>query len=231
VPEKIVFQCYGPEIPEPSKTATKISADFQGAKIHFGSQMEKWIFVYNQRDLPAACGKLLVELRNQNPCIEINCWCADDLLRFAMALSPERLSIVCGIGLRDHKFQNATIEALDEFVAQHKRPPNQDSSPATLTNQPTLEQALDDIEAQDREIRRRILGYSMWLDPMSREQANETIAKLGLDVNAINPNVERLAQMGLVRVTASHILPVNLRVCNEAAETFADEFIGRLEVL
>jgi hypothetical protein len=34
VQEKTVFQCYGPEIPEPSKTAAKIRADFEGAKKH-----------------------------------------------------------------------------------------------------------------------------------------------------------------------------------------------------
>ncbi len=231
VPEKTVFQCYGPETPEPSKTAAKIRADFEGAKTHFGNRMAKWVFVYNQRDLPATCGKLLGELREKNTSIEIYCWCLDDLLSFAMALSPERLSIVCGTGLRGLRFQDATIKAFDELVAEHKRPPIQDGDSTSPTNQPTLEQALDDIEVQDREVRRRILGYSMWLEPMSKEQAYEIVADLGLEVAAIEPNAERLAQMGLVRVTASHILPINIRVCNEAAETFADEFIGRLEVL
>jgi hypothetical protein len=231
VQEKTVFQCYGPEIPEPSKTAAKIRADFEGAKKHFGDRMAKWVFVYNQRDLPATCGKLLGELREKNPDIGINCWCFDDLFGFAMALSPDRLSILCGIGLRGHKFQAATMKALEEHVAEHKNPPIQGGGPASLTNQPTLEQALDEIEVQDREIRRRILGFSMWLEPMSKVQACEIVADLGLDVNAIEPNAERLGHMGLVRVTASHILPVNLRVCNEAAETFADEFIGRLESL
>ncbi|MEM8796519.1 MAG: hypothetical protein AAGE61_13200 [Pseudomonadota bacterium] len=231
VPEKTVFQCYGPEIPEPSKTAAKIRADFEGAKKHFGDRMAKWVFVYNQRDLPATCGKLLGELREKNPDIEVNCWCLDDLLGFAMNLSPERLSIVCGIGLRDHRFQDATLKALDEFVAENKSPSSQENGSASQTNQPTLKQALDDIAAQDREIRRRLLGYSMWLEPMSKQQAYNIVADLGLNVASIDPNAKRLAQMGLVRVTGSHILPVNLRVCNEAAETFADEFIGRLEVL
>lgn len=231
VPEKTVFQCYGPEIAEPSKTAAKIRTDFEGAKTHFGTRMAKWVFVYNQRDLPATCGKLLGELREKNPDIEINCWCLDDLLGFAMALSPERLSIVCGIGLHGHKFQDATIKALDELVAEHKKPTIQDGGSASPTNQPTLEQALDNIEVQDREIRRRILGYSMWLEPMSKEQANEMIVEAGLDVSALDPNMERLAQMGLIRVTGSHVLPVNKRICNEAAEIFTDKFIARLEVL
>ncbi|HAM47038.1 MAG TPA: hypothetical protein DCO73_04800 [Alphaproteobacteria bacterium] len=33
VPEETVFQCYGPEIPEPSKTAAKIRADFEGEQV------------------------------------------------------------------------------------------------------------------------------------------------------------------------------------------------------
>ena len=232
VQEKTVFQCYGPEIPDPSKTAAKINTDFQGAKKHFGDAMTKWVFVYGQRELPAACGKLLNELRGQNQTIEIRCWCHDDLLRFAMALEPDRLNAICGLGLDDHKFDDAIMEALDELVSEHKKlPKEQGNAEAVISNQPTLEQALDDIAANDREIRRRILGYSMWLEPMPKERASDLIHEHELDVEAIEPNLERLVQMGLVRVTSSHILPLNKAICGEAAEIYSDEFIAKLEVL
>lgn len=232
VTEKTVFQCYGPEIPDPAKTLAKIRTDFHGAKYYFGSAMVKWIFVYGQRDLPATCAKLMLDLRAQNQGVEIKSWCHDDLLRFGMALPPERLSIVCGTGLKEHSFQEATIEALDQLVAEHRKMPKvQPAGLIETSNQPSLELALDDIEASDREIRRRILGYCMWLEPMSKERAADLIRDHKLDVRAIEPNLDRLAQMGLVRVTALHILPLNKAVCGEAAEIYADEFIAKLEVL
>lgn len=232
VQEKTVFQCYGPETPDPSKTAAKISTDFQGAKKHFGNAMTKWVFVYGQRELPAACGKLLNELRGQNQTIEIRCWCHDDLLRFAMALEPDRLNAICGLGLDGHEFDDAIIEALEPLVLERRKPlKEQGIAEAAVSNEPSLEQALDDIGASDREVRRRILGYCMWLDPMSKERASDLILEHKLDVAAIEPNLERLVQMGLVRVTASHILPLNKAICGEAAEIYADEFIAKLEVL
>lgn len=232
VQEKTVFQCYGPETPDPSKTAAKISADFQGAKKHFRDRMKKWVFVYGQRKLPAACGKLLNELRGQHQTIEIKCWCHDDLLRFAMKLEPDRLNAICGIGLDGHEFHDAIIDALEPLVLERRKPlKEQDIAEVAVSNGPSLEQALDDIAANDREIRRRILGYCMWLEPMSKERASDLIQEHGLDVEAIEANLERLVQMGLVRVTASHILPLNKTICGEAAEIYADEFIAKLEVI
>jgi hypothetical protein len=232
VPEKTVFQCYGPEKPDPSRTLSKISADFQGAKKHFGDAMRKWVFVYGQRDLPATCAKLLVELRAKNPEIEIRSWCFDDLMNFGLALPLERLGSVCGTGLQGNKLHDAIIDAMDQLVAEHRKvPKEQPAEQKALSNQPTLEQALDDIEANDREIRRRILGYCMWLEPMSKARASDLIKEHGLDGEAIEPNLERLVQMGLVRVTALHILPLNKAICGEAAEIYADEFIAKLEVL
>ena len=194
--------------------------------------MRKWVFVYGQRYLPATCAKLLVELRTKNPEIEIRSWCFDDLMNFGLALPLERLSIVCGTGLQGHKLQDATIDALDQLIAEHRKvPKEQAAEQEAQSNQPTLEQALDDIAANDREIRRRILGYCMWLEPMSKERASDLIQVHGLDIGAIEPNLERLVQMGLVRVTASHILPLNKAICGEAAEIYSDEFIAKLEVL
>lgn len=232
VPEKTVFQCYGPETPDPAKTLAKIRTDFHGAKNHFGKAMAKWVFVYGQRDLPAACAKLMIEMRDQNQDVEIKSWCFDDLLRFGAELPADRLSSVCGTGFKGHEFEDATIDALDQLVAERRKAvANQPVVRAVLSNKPTLEHVLDDIGANDREIRRRILGYCMWLEPMSKERASDLIVEQKLDVEAIEPNLKRLVQMGLVKVTASHILPVNRAICSEAAEIYADEFIAKLEVL
>ncbi|VAX03952.1 hypothetical protein MNBD_ALPHA03-1741 [hydrothermal vent metagenome] len=67
VSTRTVFQCHGPEQPKPTTTASKIQRDFDGAKKHFDNRMEKWVFVYNQRELPAVSGKLIGDLREQKP--------------------------------------------------------------------------------------------------------------------------------------------------------------------
>lgn len=232
VTEQTVFQCYGPEKPNPADTAKKINEDFHGAVKHFGNRMLKWVFVFNQRELWTTCNVLLGDLREKHPGIEIRAWCRNDLLNMAMELSPHRLRKICKLSSQDHEFDDAVIDQFERIVADHKsRKPPLEAPVETLTNQPSLEQVLDDIEAGDREIRRRILGYSMWLDPMSKEQLNDLIAECGLDVSAIAANVERLAQMGLIKVTASHILPLNIAICSEAAEAYADQFLAKLEAL
>ena len=41
----------------------------------------------------------------------------------------------------------------------------------------------------------------------------------------VSTNIERLNQEGLVKVTNLHILPHDERICMEAANSLADEFI------
>jgi len=176
IPEKTVFQCYGPESPNSSTTASKIRRDFIGAKDHFSERMEKWIFVYNEPELWAPCHKLIDSFREQHPEIIIRSWCHDDLLRFALELPNDQLARICGIGFQDQKFDGIIFEHFEKFVAEHKNPEtNTGNEAVALCNRPTLEQALDDLQANDREVRRRILGYSMWLEPMSKEQALEIL--------------------------------------------------------
>ena len=116
VSTETVFQCHGPELPDPAKTATKIQKDFDGAKTHFAGRIKKWIFVYNQRELPAGCGKLIGDIREQNPKIKINVWLRDDVQQFALRLSPESLATLFPGMQGDHEVSDITLEALNEFL-------------------------------------------------------------------------------------------------------------------
>jgi hypothetical protein len=230
VSTKTVFQCHGPEQPDPAITASKIKRDFDGAKKHFGGRMEKWVFVYNQRELPAASGMLVGDLREQNPEIKINVWVRDDVHNFALDLTPEQLAIFLPGLLVNHEVSEATLQLMNKFVEQRTVPRNAgtvEANPAP-TNQITLNQALEALGDDDRTIRLRILGYCKWLDPLPIRDGIALLEDKGYSEATVSINIERLNQEGLVKVTSHHILPQDERICTEAADSLADEFIAQL---
>ncbi len=227
VSTQTVFQCFGPQIPDPAATSSKIQRDFDGAKQHFVGRMNKWVFVYNQRELPAASGKLLGDLREQNPGIQINAWLHDDFLKFAMGLSPESRAIVFPMLLADHEVSRDELEAMSDFVRE-RTALGQSGTQEMATNQVTLEQALNALSAEDREVRMRILGYCKWLDPLPLERGRDLLMEKGYSEDVIAGSLSRLQGEGLIKLTRLHILPVNKRVCAEAAGLLSDEFIALL---
>jgi hypothetical protein len=48
--ERRLFQVYAPNEMEAAKAKTKITADFEGAKEHWGKHFDKWTFVHNATD-------------------------------------------------------------------------------------------------------------------------------------------------------------------------------------
>lgn len=231
VSEKRVFQCYAPKQAEPSKTATKIKTDFEGAKKHFENRMESWVLVYNQSEMPAGCGKLIGDLREANPNIKINVWLHIDLHRFALNLSPEDLAFLLPNWQKDVKMDGALINAMSELVNANTvaNPPAE--SAAAGTNQVTLIQALDHLSDDDRAIRVRLLAYSKWLDPLGKEQASALLVEKGFVSASVELNLDMLHQKGLLNVTAKHVLPLDDQICSEAADEMADEFFALLEEL
>lgn len=229
VSEKRVFQCYAPEHAEPGKTATKIVQDFEGAKKHFCKRMESWVFVYNQSELPAGCGKLIGELREANPAISINVWLRIDLHKFALKLSPEDLEILLPTWQKDVEMGETLINAMSELVRANSVPSPPQENASADTNQVTLVQALERLGDDDRAIRVRLLAYSKWLDPLGKERANALLREKGYTVASIEANLDRLHQEGLLNVTANHVLPLDNRICSEAADEMADEFFALLE--
>ena len=227
VSTQTVFQCFGPQSPDPAATSSKIQRDFDGARKHFAGRMSKWVFVYNQRELPAASGKLLGDLREQNPVIQINAWLHDDLLKFALGMSPESRAIVFPMLLANHEVSKETLEAISDFVRERTALGRSDIQELP-TNHVTLEQALDALSVEDREVRMRILGYCKWLDPLPVERGKELLTEKGYSEEVIVSNLSRLEGEGLIKLTLLHILPVDKRMCAEAAGLLSDEFIALL---
>ncbi len=229
VSEKRVFQCYAPEKPEPTKTATKIQTDFEGAKSHFGNRMESWVFVYNQSEIPAGCGRLLGDLREANLGIRINAWLRIDLQRFILGLRPEVLAHLLPTSQKDVEMSEIIFNAMSEFVSANtvSNPPLVNI--AADTNQTTLIQALDHLSDDDRSIRIRLLAYSKWLAPLGKERASALLVEKGFVAASIDLNLDMLHQKGLLNVTANHVLPLDDRICSEAADEMADEFLALLE--
>ena len=191
--------------------------------------MKSWIFVYNQSEIPAACGKLLGDLRESNPGISINFWLRTDLLKFALELGPQDLAILLPNLQKDTEIDEMLMNALSDLVNAHSVPNHSEVSVPTRTNQVTLTQALERIGDDDRAIRVRLLAYSKWLDPLGKERANALLVDKGFAEASIETNLDRLHQEGLLNVTGNHVLPLDDRICSEAADEMADEFFELLE--
>ena len=192
--------------------------------------MTRWVFVYNQRELPAASGKLIDNLRVQNPGVDIKVCLRDDIHGFALRLTPEQLAIVLPGLQGDHKISEIMLQAINDLVSERAAASDVamvGTHPAH-TNQVTLDQALGALGDDDRAIRQRILGYCKWFDPLTIQQGISLLADRGFAEGAVFTNIERLNQIGMVKVTSLHILPQDERICMEAANSLADEFIELL---
>ena len=229
VPEKIVFQCHGPEKIDHSKTATKIEADFTGAKKHFGDRMHKWVFIYNQREIPALCGTLIGDLREANPELEIRVWLRQDVLDFALDIGDEKLNRLFPELLSE--LSEDTLEILKEHFSAKENPiaVSRGLSDTFNTNELTLDQTLEQYEADDREVRIRLLGYSKWFDPLPIEECVALLTERGFAEDIVRAHIHRFQDDGLIQITSHYILPINDRICQQAADQLAHEFIEMLE--
>jgi hypothetical protein len=88
--ERCLFQVYGPNEMEASKAKTKISEDFEGAKVHWNKHFDKWIFVHNAVDgLPPHVQRLLLEFEKANSGISLYPWGLEELRQIFRKLSIE----------------------------------------------------------------------------------------------------------------------------------------------
>lgn len=73
--ERCLFQVYAPSEMEASKAIAKITEDFAGAKVHWGTHFDKWVFAHNATDgLPPHVLTLLLDLQKANPGITLEPW-------------------------------------------------------------------------------------------------------------------------------------------------------------
>jgi hypothetical protein len=79
--ERRLFQVYAPNELEATRLIAKITEDFEGAKQHWKSYFDSWVFVHNGTDgLPPHVQKLLLDFELSNPGIVLQPWGLDELL-------------------------------------------------------------------------------------------------------------------------------------------------------
>lgn len=231
ISDKTVFQCHAPEKFDASKVAGKIEEDFAGARDNFGDKMLKWVFVHNHKDgLPAEAAMLISELREAHQDIKIEIWTPNDLIQQILQLPESAVGNLFPTLVADQNFSDATWELLEE-TAKEKRA----VAPGIyveLQHQPNwlnLDETLANLDEDDREVRRRVLGYSRWYDPASKAEIFEKLAGFGHEQELVENNAQRLHDADLIQITENHYIPVNEEICQQAAESLMAEFLQELE--
>ncbi|MBY5863194.1 hypothetical protein [Rhizobium leguminosarum] len=229
ISEKTVFQCNAPEQFVAGTVAAKIEKDFKGALEKFGARMERWIFVHNQTETPARAANLLHGLRQRHPKLELKIWTLPHLSREIRALSDAALrNLFRGFSM-GHEFSEPMAEFIAGKFGQSRPPlPTEIVSPE-LSNQGALYDTIDRLGDIDREVRRRLLGYSRWFDPATKAEVERRLEARGYERDAILANAQRLHDENLICITENHYLAVASDICQQAAETLLDEFTGELE--
>lgn len=90
--ERRLFQVYAPNEMKTAKAVAKITQDFEGAKVHWRTHFDKWVFVHNAPDgLPPHVQETLLDFEKANPGITLEPWGLEELLRIFRTLSQEDL--------------------------------------------------------------------------------------------------------------------------------------------
>ncbi len=231
ISKKAVFQCHAPEKFDASKVADKIRADFSGARDNFGDKMQKWVFVHNHKDgLPAEAGMLVLELRDGHPNITIESWTPDDLMQQLLKLPESDLGNLFPFLVRGQNFSEATWEILEKSAKENRAAaPGIDVEPEHQLNSVALDAALDNLDEDDRDVRRRLLGYSRWYDPANKAEIFEKLAGFGHEQELVENNARRLHDADLIQITENHYLPVKEEICQQAAESLMAEILHQLD--
>lgn len=88
--ERRLFQVYAPNEMEAAKAKAKITEDFEGAKVYWGSHFDKWVFVHNAIDgLPPHVHELLLDFEKTNLGIQLEPWGLEELRPIFRTLSVE----------------------------------------------------------------------------------------------------------------------------------------------
>ncbi len=231
ISDKTVFQCYAPEVFTPQKVIAKMQTDFAGARDAFGNKMRKWVFVHNRdRGLYPTINMLISELREEHRTITIETWGPTNLIQLLLDLPENDLGILFPTLVKEQQFTAATWKTIEEVAKSNRiSAPGFDVKPQSQMNRLALDGALDDLEEVDREVRRRVLGYSRWYDPAAKTRVFQILATFGHGRELVENNAQRLRDDGLIQITENHYLPLNEEICQQAAESLLDEFLRELE--
>lgn len=95
--ERRLFQVYAPNEMVGAAAVSKIREDFEGAKEHWGSQFDKWVFAHNaERGLSPHVHKVLLDFEQTNPGIQLESWGLEEFRVIFRRLSMDDLTIWFG---------------------------------------------------------------------------------------------------------------------------------------
>lgn len=140
VGDRTVFQCYGPSTAKLKNLFTKIKVDFEGAVVHWGTRMERWVLVHNADDGPPADATLLlVDLGNAYPAVDLGQISYAELFAIAMGLTAAQLEDLFGSAPSQRTLAALDFEALRPVVTLIQRQQPDEDAPIKAPSQSKLE--------------------------------------------------------------------------------------------
>ena len=95
--ERRLFQVYAPIEMTEAKAVSKIQEDFEGAKAHWRSHFDKWVFAHNAVDgLPPHVQTVLLDFEQANPGITLEPWCLEKFRVVFRRLTSDDLEVWFG---------------------------------------------------------------------------------------------------------------------------------------
>ncbi len=90
--ERRLFQVYAPNDMTAKDAVAKIKTDFEGAKTHWGTHFDTWVFTHNATEgLPPHVQKMLLDFGKVNPGITLESWGLEEFRLIFRKLSRDDL--------------------------------------------------------------------------------------------------------------------------------------------
>ena len=126
--ERRLFQVYAPNEMTAADAIAKITEDFEGAKIHWRTHFDKWVFVHNGTDgLPPHVQKLLLDFEKANSGITLEAWGLEEFRLIFRRLSSDDLIPWLGAAPSDEtkaRLGFADLRVVLESLGQRLAPAN-----------------------------------------------------------------------------------------------------------
>ncbi len=131
--ERRLFQVYAPNAMEAKKAIDKITEDFEGAKVHWGKDFDKWVFVHNAYDgLPPHVHEVILEFERVNPGIVLEPWGLEELRLIFRRLSLDDCASWFGFAPTEEtkaKLDFKELQVVFETLAVKAAPPSSTVNP------------------------------------------------------------------------------------------------------
>ena len=130
--DKTVFQCYAPRTTKLDKMRAKVNVDFNGAVVHWGMRMERWIFVHNDEEgLPADVIQQLIDLGNVTPNVTLEQMSYAELFKIVDSLSQPQLVDLFGAAPTQDTLAKLEFAQLQPVIASIQRMEPDNNPPLT----------------------------------------------------------------------------------------------------